>query len=229
VTIHDAPLEENSYEQIAQEALKYDVVGITALSFSLVDVIKAIEAIRKHSSSIPIILGGPHIAIYPMEALQWPGVSFCLKGECEETFTRLLTAIEKKDTSAYKTIPGLYWKDNAVHSNPTDPFISSLDDIPMPDRTLLPYKKYHSVLSPEESDKSYVTTAFSSRGCPYQCTFCDRPNLGKRFRAHSAGRVIEEIEDCLRLNIKEIFFYDDTFTVNRRRPELTSGIFMLTR
>jgi len=219
VTIYDAPLEENDYQSIAQEAPKYDVIGITVLSFCLVDVMKTIQAIRAISTSTPIILGGPHIAIYPEESLQWPGVSFCLKGESEKTFVQLVTAIEENNTEAYKTIPGLYWKDDIVHSNPTAPFISSLDDLPMPDRSLLQYKRYHSVLSSEKQDKSYVTTAFSSRGCPYKCTFCDRPTLGKKFRSHSANRVIDEIEDCLRLDINEIFFYDDTFTVNRSRVE----------
>ena len=57
----------------------------------------------------------------------------------------------------------------------------------------------------------------SSRGCPFTCIFCDRPAMGKRFRARSAANVVDEMAECVRLGIREIFFYDDTFTVNRSR------------
>ena len=58
---------------------------------------------------------------------------------------------------------------------------------------------------------------FTSRGCPFQCLFCDRPHLGKVFRARSAKNVVDEMEECQKMGIKEIFIYDDTFGVNRQR------------
>ena len=85
--------------------------------------------------------------------------------------------------------------------------------MPFPDRELLPIEKYSSILS----GGRIVTTMFTSRGCPFQCAFCDRPHLGKKFRARSAQSVIDEIEECLKLGIKEILIYDDTFTVDRQR------------
>jgi radical SAM superfamily enzyme YgiQ (UPF0313 family) len=62
-----------------------------------------------------------------------------------------------------------------------------------------------------------VTTIFTSRGCPFRCRFCDRPHLGKSFRARSAANVVDEIQACVDLGIGEFLVYDDTFTVNRRR------------
>jgi radical SAM superfamily enzyme YgiQ (UPF0313 family) len=58
---------------------------------------------------------------------------------------------------------------------------------------------------------------FTSRGCPYQCAFCDRPHLGKVFRSRSAKNVVDELEECIRMGIEEFLFYDDTFTVNKKR------------
>jgi radical SAM superfamily enzyme YgiQ (UPF0313 family) len=58
---------------------------------------------------------------------------------------------------------------------------------------------------------------FTSRGCPFKCAFCDRPHLGKRFRARSAQNVVDEFQACVELGIHEILVYDDTFTVGRRR------------
>ena len=86
-------------------------------------------------------------------------------------------------------------------------------DSPFPARDLTPYHRYSSVLARRRP----VTTMFTSRGCPYRCTFCDRPHLGKKFRAHSARRVVDEMEECVRMGIHEILVYDDTFTVSRRR------------
>ncbi|MCG2809167.1 MAG: radical SAM protein, partial [Candidatus Portnoybacteria bacterium] len=61
------------------------------------------------------------------------------------------------------------------------------------------------------------TTMFTSRGCPYRCAFCDRPNMGKIFRSRSAENVVNEMEKCLEMGIDEIFIYDDTFTVDKQR------------
>ena len=93
------------------------------------------------------------------------------------------------------------------------PAIKNLDDIPFPARHLVPYKKYSSLLS----KGSIVTTIFTSRGCPFQCSFCDRPHLGKSFRARSAKNVVDEIEECVNMGIHDFLFYDDTFTIKRER------------
>jgi radical SAM superfamily enzyme YgiQ (UPF0313 family) len=60
----------------------------------------------------------------------------------------------------------------------------------------------------------------SSRGCPFQCTFCVWPNTlyGHRFRARSAQNVVAEMEEVeKRYGIDEVYFDDDTFTIDRER------------
>ena len=91
--------------------------------------------------------------------------------------------------------------------------IGNLDELPFPARHLVPYEKYTSLLSKGDA----VTTVFTSRGCPFQCSFCDRPHLGKIFRARSSGNVVDELEACTKLGIHEFLIYDDTFTVNKAR------------
>ena len=60
---------------------------------------------------------------------------------------------------------------------------------------------------------------FTSRGCPFRCTFCDRPYspVISGFRWRSAQHIAEEMEQCLDLGITEAFIYDDTFTVRKDR------------
>ncbi|MDP2909512.1 MAG: radical SAM protein, partial [bacterium] len=105
--------------------------------------------------------------------------------------------------------------------NPQKELIQNLDELPFPARHLVPFQKYSSVLA----KKFPVTTMFTSRGCPYRCLFCDRPHLGKFFRARSASNVVDEFEKCVRMGIKEIFIYDDTFGVDRQRVlDICQGI-----
>ena len=63
------------------------------------------------------------------------------------------------------------------------------------------------------------TTIISSRGCPFHCAFCDRPlsPVTSHFRSRSAKNVVDELSECAELGIKDFLFYDDTFTVNKKR------------
>ena len=55
----------------------------------------------------------------------------------------------------------------------------------------------------------------TSRGCPYRCTFCNTPR--HRYRVQSPERVCDEIESCIKLGIREIYFVDDTFNITNQR------------
>lgn len=86
----------------------------------------------------------------------------------------------------------------------------------------VPYKGY--VYCAETENETLVTrrngkviTLGNSRGCPFSCSYCDRPALGKGFRAMDATRVSDELEWCVNHGIKEVFFYDDTFSVSMKR------------
>ena len=218
VRLYDAIIYGSTYEETARISLDYDVIGITAMTFTLIDVINQIKAIRSINSKTPIVLGGPHISIFPEESLKIPGVNYCLTGECEKSFLQLMNAIAIKNNLIKKSIPGLYWSENEkVNNNLSEKNLIDINLLPLPDRNLLDLKYYRSLLSNKKNDSNYITSAFSSRGCPYKCIFCDRPHLGKLFRAKSASNVMKELISCNNLNIKEVFFYDDTFTVKKDR------------
>ena len=118
------------------------------------------------------------------------------------------------DREALKEIGGLVFRDNGevVNTGPRA-LVSDLDTLPFPARHLTSYEKYSSLLA----RRTPTTTMFTSRGCPFRCAFCDRPHLGKRFRARSPRNVVDEMEACTRLGIYEFLVYDDTFTVDRSR------------
>ncbi len=190
-----------------------DVVGITAMTFTLIDVIKTAKIIKKINNNIKIILGGPHVNIYPEETLNNSEIDFLVLGEGEQPFVDLLKNINNLEN--LKNIKGLVFRDenNGIINTGKRELVQDLDILPMPARELTNYKKYFSIIAKNNP----TTTMFTSRGCPYKCIFCDRPHLGKVFRARSAENVVKEFEEIEKLNIKEVFIYDDTFTIDRQR------------
>jgi len=202
VKVIDAQADELTHAEIAEQVRTFgaDIVGITAMTFTLVDCKKTIQEIRKVMKTI-IVIGGPHTAIYPDECFEKDGLDadYVIVGEGEKTLVRLAQDIEmgKAKERIYRQLT----------------FIEDLNELPFPARELTPIGKYYSVLSQDTP----TTTAFSSRGCPFSCAYCDRPALGKGFRAMDATRVSDELEWCVAHGIKEVFFYDDTFSVSMKR------------
>ncbi len=214
ISILDCPVEGLNYNQLEKriEQEKPDVVGITAMTFTLLDVIKTVQTTKRVNSKIKIILGGPHIHIYPEETIKIRGIDYLVLGEGEKPLKDLLDRLD--DTKKLYEIKGIVFKDQdrIINTGPREP-IENLDALPFPARHLTLYKKYGSMVA----KRFPVTTMFTSRGCPYKCLFCDRPHLGKVFRDRSANNVVDEMEECQKMGIKEIFIYDDTFGVNRQR------------
>lgn len=192
-----------------------DVVGITAMTFTLIDVFKTVHMVRKVMPHAKIILGGPHVHLYPEETIRHPQVDFLLQGEGEIAFLKLLNNLDHP--AAWPQIKGLVYIDSEGKTvdNGIAPSTENLDALGMPARHLLDVSDYTSLLG----RNSVITTMFTSRGCPYRCTFCDRPfsPVLSGFRWRSAKHVADEMERCLELGISEAFIYDDTFTVRRDR------------
>ncbi|UCC38419.1 MAG: radical SAM protein [Candidatus Aminicenantes bacterium] len=191
-----------------------DVVGITAMTFTLIDAYKTARLIKKLMPDTQVILGGTHVHLFPSETMNLEGVDYGFMGEAEFSFVKFL---KNKNHLPYKDkIPGLIYKDNdgKIMRNDFVP-LENLDEISFPDRNLLNIKYYNSLMS----KGTLSTTIVSSRGCPFRCSFCDRPlsPITSRFRYRSAKNVVDEICECIELGIKDFLFYDDTFTVNKKR------------
>ncbi len=133
-------------------------------------------------------------------------------GEGERVFLELVNNIDDKNKLA--EVKWIVFKRNGkIINTGVQELIKDLDSLPYPARQLVPYQKYSSLMA----KRSPITTTFTSRGCPYKCLFCDRPHLGKVFRERSAVNVVDEMQQCYDMGIKEFLVYDDTFTVNRQR------------
>ncbi len=215
VEVIDSQVEELSYQRLGERmaASGADLVGITAMTFTLLDVVKTAAAAKAALPGAPVVVGGGHAFIYPEETARLPNVDYALAGEGEPGFAALVE--ELSGDKKLDSVPGLAWvgPDGTVRRNPPGALIEDLDALPFPDRTLTPWRRYSSVMAKRQP----ITTMFTSRGCPFRCSFCGRPHLGKRFRSRSAQNVVDEMQECLKLGIHEFLLYDDTFTVDRER------------
>jgi len=214
VRILDAAVDKLSLKQIGANIKEFepDIIGMTVSTFSLLECIDIARLAKEIDPGIKIIVGGIHVYIYPRETIELGCFDYGLLGEAENSVIQLLDKLEKNEDPS--CIKGLVYKKNGDTKFTGLPdLLTDLDSVPFPNRTLLPYKRYNSIVAKANP----VTIMITSRGCPCKCIFCDRPHLGKAFRVRSAENVADEFEECYRLGIKEILVYDDTFTINKQR------------
>ena len=214
IEILDMIAEEVTYDKLESELEKRkpDIIGVTTTTFTLIDVMIVAKIAKAIDKGVKVVLGGPHVYIYPEETIRLPGVDFLILGEGELPFAELLQNIN--DYESLRGVKGIVFKHRGeiINTSPRE-FIEELDSLPFPARHLTKVNKYSSLLA----KGTLVTTMITSRGCPYKCLFCYRPHLGKKFRARSAINVVNEMEECVDMGIEEILVYDDTFTIDRQR------------
>lgn len=185
------------------QILQADLVGISTTTATCREAYQIAGMLR--SNNIPVIIGGMHATFMPEEALQY--ADYIIRGEAEYSLLPLVRAIETGETP--EDIPGVsFWNENCqVHNSLTNTPVD-MDTLPIPDLSLL-----------ANSSSMFSTPVMTSRGCPYNCTFCCVTEVfGRRYRHRSTDNILEELT---RYRGKNIFFCDDNFAA---KPELTKEL-----
>ena len=193
------------------------VVGITSTMNTFHSAIELGRRIKESKPEIYLVLGGPYVSALKTSALD-DAFDFGVYGEGEQTTIELMEFLDYGGNVS--EIDGLIYKYNGQFKfklNKPREYINSLDSIPFPARHLLPDLKLYRP-NAQSYRKLPATTMITSRGCPYNCIFCDRSTFGKRYRTHSAKYVVDEMQMLIeQFGIKEIWLVDDTFTINKKR------------
>lgn len=222
VSIIDAPAMGSDYENIVNEItwLSPKYIGLTASTLAIESAHKLASLIKMKQKKVIIIVGGSHITALPEETLlKYQSFDFGVTGEGEETLIELLSVI--KNNQKFEEVRGLvYRKKNKVMVNDRRPFIKDLDSLPLPAWDLLPPLEKFYRSSPQSFDRLPSCSLVTSRGCPNQCTFCDRSIFGNCVRGYSPDYVIKMLKILShQYGIKHLLIDDDTFTVLRDRLE----------
>ncbi len=208
IQILDAVAEDLNQTTLEEAVRKFrpQIIGITAHTNNLLDVLLLVRLIRKINPRIHINIGGPQARVFPQETLRLEGVDSVIPGEGEISFFQLVESLSQgKDL---KEIPGLIFKEGEEVISGKRPAPPDLDRLPFPARDLIKSQRYYYILG----RKSTFTTMVSSRGCPYRCTFCSTPK--ENYRQRSVRSVVQEMEECDHLGVEEIHFVDDTLNLS---------------
>ncbi|MBN1975396.1 MAG: radical SAM protein [Sedimentisphaerales bacterium] len=188
-----------------------EVVGISVLTPKVPSAFKIAEICKSINPKMVVVFGNHHPTIKPDEILSSENVDFVIRGEGEETFSSLINNLDSPSPD-YHNVAGLSFIDNGkCVSNNDRACIDNLDSLPFPARDrLLNLQTYTPV---------QLSMVMTSRGCPYNCSFCASHNMwGKKVRFRSVENIINEINELKdSYSVKNITFMDDSFTINRKR------------
>ncbi|MDP8213507.1 MAG: radical SAM protein [Candidatus Zapsychrus exili] len=212
VQIIDAEVEELDDKTIIERVSQFkpDLIGLSATT-PFFHRITEVASLLKNNFSTPIAVGGAHPSLVREEAFL-DIFDYLFIGESEGIFFDFLKSFEKGKRG--DGICGVMRKEEGrIVYHGDIQRIDDLDTIPWPARHLIPYKKYS--VGTLQGVKNY-TSFFMSRGCPFDCVFCANSLYGKKVRRRSLEEVIKELKYLVNdLNIKHIYFLDDTLTLNR--------------
>lgn len=210
-------------EDLSEEALlSYvgssdpDLIGFSAVTHQWHYARKYARIIKK-VFDVPIACGGMHATFMPEEVISEPSINMLCIGEGEYA---LLDVLERMESNGdLSTIPNIWVKNEqgTIFQNEVRGLITDLDTIPFPDRGILPFQE---IISECNTEPVFMT----SRGCPFNCTFCSNSAIkrlyrgkGRYVRQRSPENVIKEIGELRdKYQFDTLNFYDECFGFNRK-------------
>jgi len=216
----DAPAWGWGIKEVLEDVKRFkpDLVVIDSSFPSLKNDVRVAEEVKEEVDCTTVLVGSP-TSQFSEEILRSEGVDVVARYEYDFTIKELADALEKGRN--LREVKGISYKeDGRIIHNPDRGFTSSEDLDKMP----FVSKVYKEHLNVRDYFLNYclypMVQIFAGRGCPYQCTFCSWPQtfMGRKYRVRSIGNILDELEWIEEnMDVKEVFFEDDTFTINKRR------------
>ncbi len=215
VKVIDASIKGYTSDQVVQLVLKEHpkLAGISAVSLQITQAIEIAKKIKQSDNSIKLVLGGAHVNSVKEEIFKFDNnFDFLVYGEGEYIVPELYRGLK---SNKFSGIEGLIYKQNEkIVVNQPKQLIKDLDTVPFPDLSLIDLNDYSGLIN---SKRKKVGSMICSRGCPYNCSFCDAFMVyGKKHRKRSTKNIVDEIEHNHKtFGINEISIKDSTFTVDK--------------
>ncbi len=216
-----APL---NWKRLQEEILasRPAIVGFPCWTMERGQTFKAASIVRKILPEAKIIIGGHHASAFPEHMFQQAHADAVVIGEGELTAYELASAyLDNKDISNIRGIA--YHNGSRVIVNEGRPLIEDLDTLPFPFHDRFNLDEYLGL--PEVDGRA--ASMMTSRGCPHKCIYCSGSKFWHRkWRPRSADNVLAEMLWLYNdLNVRNFMFFDDNFTVNKKRAiDICQGI-----
>jgi len=193
-----------------------DIYAISFTSFSAEVAFEMIKRVKDKYPKIIVVIGGHHVMTHSEQALRRSGADICVIGEGEETFAEIVRRYNELP-GALSSIPGVAYIDSANNNymrTASRDFISDIDSIAFPDRSLINQEEFTGV----SYSKGFPNTeVVITRGCPLRCVFCANPVYrlegAPLFRVRSPNSIAEEVDQLYRKGYREIYFHSDELNV----------------
>ena len=200
-------IHEEDYIHAASDILSLHpkIIGFSTWCISYPASILIARALKKLSTEISVIFGGPQASVMAEETLKtFSFVDFVLIGEADKTFPLFIDEFRKKNPCWNKISGLVYRNENEIKRNPGSEWVKNPDELPVPD---------YNFMNENQTLKLDV-----GRGCPFHCTFCSTSNFfRKKYRVKSAQRILHEMKLAYSYaKIVKFSFAHDMFTLNRK-------------
>lgn len=178
-------------DTIINACVKADIVGFSCASPQMNNAIDLATAIKKENPKVWTVAGGVHVSALSHE--RFPGIDQIVVGEGE---TAMLSIAQGNREPVVRAA-----------------LINNLDTLPYPDRQFIKQERQMTASGHEQR----IGSIFSSRGCPFACTFCASHNVwGRKVRFRSPESIWNEFRSIVEeFRLDLVKFADDTFTLNK--------------
>jgi hopanoid biosynthesis associated radical SAM protein HpnJ len=211
----DAPPHHITFEQTIEIGKDYEFLVLATSTVGFEVDKKLAVAMKAANPKMKICFVGPPVTIHPERALtECPVIDFTVRREFD------YATVEFANGKPLDEILGIsFRKDGKIVHTPDRPQVQDLDALP--DVTTV-YKRDLDVTKYNVPFLLHPYVAlYTTRGCPALCTFCLWPQTlsGHAWRKRSTDRVAAEMAHAKELwpNVKEFFFDDDTFNIQKAR------------
>lgn len=199
---------------------KPKILGIQCYSFDVPSVIRMLKIAKDINPGITTVIGGPHpTAVAEAIFSELANLDFAILGEGEISFPQFVKAVFSNDADGLKRIPGLAYREEDRVAVNAPASITDLGSLDMPAWDLMDIRTYPAEVQGGFYKGYPVAPVITSRGCPFECTFCaNRILMGRGLRFRPIQKVVDEIQHLVEnFNAKEIHILDDNFTINKKR------------
>lgn len=166
----------------------YDMVGITAEFPNQLVRVKQIADKFRHRG-ILVVCGGPSVSVSPERWKEFADV--LIIGEAERIWPQFIN--------------------DYLNGSHRDEYLEverfELTNTPIPD---------FSGITPEIINQYFCGIVQTSRGCPFDCEFCNAiVYVGRKMRYKSPDKVLQEVEQLYKMGFRIMFIADDNFSASR--------------
>lgn len=221
-------------------AKKPKVVGFSAITPIFHRAVDCAKRLKVEFPQLLTVIGGHHATILYRDVIKENKCfDIVVFGEGESTMAELMDVYKStgynynraiSDYDLFRGVDGIVFRTNKeIVINKERELINDLNELPCPARDLVQMEKYRPL--PNQYKRLPVAHMVVIRGCPYQCSFCSNNFVfGSNIRARSPQKVVEEISLLIdNYGVKEISFWDDMMTVNKKWMNEFCGLIIKNR